>query len=338
MKLQMNHKYFTMLLYDCINVVNANNITLPSTFPITLTNRVHAVIAAMHTSTPFLAMCRIGDLQLAQWYLSKYPETDRSLVRQAVVIACRYGHIGIASWIWSFDDMHTEERLVCSGDAFSAACRSGQIETVKWLWSIESVRADYIRLVHGWYLEWNIINVCKIGSIEMVELLLDIRDFIHEHADPPIDIVRFDIYMQDAFRIACERGHIKLAKWLMERRLIPDEKSEMKYILKRAMLNGHTEMVVWLSTIRPFAPDGHTWRMFVHACSFGHLEIAKLLMGLEGVRAAVITVKRLDLAFELACAHGHIETAKWLQAIRAECPCVPDKTHDAMYIRMLERS
>jgi len=83
-----------------------------------------------------------------------------------------------------------------------------------------------------------------------------------------------------AFRWACKKGHIEVAKWLFEQDPKIDIHACSEWAFQGACENGHMEVAKWL-----FELD-HKHRVDIH--------------------------KYNELAFRLTCRNGHLEVAKWL--------------------------
>ena len=131
-----------------------------------------------------------------------------------------------------------------------------------------------------------------------------------------------------AFRLACEKGHLKLAKWLRGLCQTAEEQSAMLHAeddsaFGVACEEGHQEIAEWLWGI---CPQGEQSAMlhargntaFCLACGKGHLKLSKWLWAIcpEQEQSAMLHAED-DYAFGSSCQEGHQKIAKWLWVI---CP------------------
>lgn len=79
------------------------------------------------------------------------------------------------------------------------------------------------------------INICKLGKIKSAKYFIEKSDInIHFDSDKP-------------FRICCEYGNLKLAKWLLKNYPNIDIYAKEYYALIKSCRNGFTEVVKWLN-------------------------------------------------------------------------------------------
>ena len=112
------------------------------------------------------------------------------------------------------------------------------------------------------------------------------------------------MYIRDRY-IACEKGHLEIARLLLESGAAKDQ----------AQSRGATPMFV--------------------ACAEGHLEVAKLLSSYGASRAAV---PRFGTPEEIANSRGHADLAAWLVASRGWTPLAHLETLTAARATSLLRS
>ena len=128
-----------------------------------------------------------------------------------------------------------------------------------------------------------------------------------------------------AFRVACEKGYLEIAKWLSGLCQTAEEQSAMLHAkndraFRVACEKGHLEIAKWLSGLCQTAEEQSAMlhagndKVFRVACEKGHLEIAKWLSGLcqTAEEQSAMLHAQYDCAFIVACEKGHLELAKWL--------------------------
>lgn len=166
---------------------------------------------------------------------------------------------------------------------------SGQLDTLEFLQDIVEPGLDECDILMG---------ACRSGQIYLVEMLI-------KEGRLPVGSKAFP----SAFKQACRRGHLDIAKLLYSSTMLPDNlvKSESDYPLRKAAKYGHLETVKWLLKVGadPCSRDNYAVRK---AASKGHLEIVQRLS----------TCFKIDLearnheAALNAAFHGHIDVLQFL--------------------------
>ena len=118
------------------------------------------------------------------------------------------------------------------------------------------------------------------------------------------------VYNENAFRLSCEKGHLKTAQWLWQLDQNINIHANKDEAFRYACMYGHLEMAKWLLQLGKNI-NIHKGKEFAfrYSCGRGHLEIAKWLLQLD---------KNIDIyaenenAFIYACKRGHLEVAQWL--------------------------
>ena len=151
------------------------------------------------------------------------------------------------------------------------------------------------------------LDCCENGDLENVKLLVTERN------------------KQKGFYLACENGHIEIAKFLHSLGININSYNDVVFVW--ACRRGHIEMVKWLQTlgVNINSIDDYAFRC---VCEDGHIEIAKWLYSL-GVNINASN----DYAFRWACLNGHIEIVKWLIEINKK----PFNIYK-VYLQLLENS
>ena len=170
-------------------------------------------------SNVFLNFCAFGHLESAKWILTINSTIRDTINNSTLDLAINNGHLSICEWLFDIiRDIDNEEEL------FIRAVSRGHLELAKWL----HTKCDPITLNKLCPdIFW---QACISGNILMTDWILDIV--------PSIMIV--DKYVC----LACELGHLELAKWLYERN------SSMKdidgYTMNKIISKGYDEIIVWI--------------------------------------------------------------------------------------------
>jgi hypothetical protein len=294
-------------------------------------------------------------------YICEYYWSSKSiltLVSCSFVPACLNGHLKVAKWLISLEPTHgkidihaTDEETIdaytCNEYAFRTACENGHLEVAKWLLSLEPTHGKIdIHAGNNYAFKF----ACFNGHLEIAQWLFSL-ELIHgkfgspsgkfgshsDKSDSSLDNLNIHTSNEFAFRTACGRGHLEVAKWLISLEPthgIIDIHTDDKFAFRNACKNGHLEVAKWLHSLEPTHGkiDIHTKDEFAFrkACENGHLEVAKWLLSLEPTHGPIdihvddgeandeyVNNKHThnEYAFVIACANGHLEVVKWLLSL-----------------------
>jgi hypothetical protein len=116
-----------------------------------------------------------------------------------------------------------------------------------------------------------------------------------------------DIHAQSdfPFRMACNFGHLSVAKWLYSLDSI-DIHINNEAAFRGACLSGHLSVAQWLSSLGEIDVHANQSVVFLQACKVGHFSIVQWLYhNFSGFEVSMELLKD-------ACHSGHIELAYWL--------------------------
>jgi ankyrin repeat protein len=121
---------------------------------------------------------------------------------------------------------------------------------------------------------------------------------------------------EQAFRIACVYGHLKVAQWLYKIKPTIDISAWNEWAFRWACVHGHLKVARWLYEIRPTidisANNEDNEYAFIWACEYGHLEVAQWLYK---IKPTIDISAENEYAFRYACQNGKLDVAQWLQTL-----------------------
>jgi hypothetical protein len=142
------------------------------------------------------------------------------------------------------------------------------------------------------------LTACQYGNLCLVQQLAD------------NNVLKF---ADDGFRLACGRGHLKVAKWLLRVKPPIDIRATSDTAFRSACFNGHLKVAQWLLSVEPSINiclyDDAVFRL---TCYYGHLKVAKWLLSVE---PSIDIRRHNNVSFRCACVNGNLKVAKWLQSV-----------------------
>lgn len=241
----------------------------------------------------FITACKKGQIKFAKWIHSKYNNLDIHLDNESAFYwASLNGHIDIAEWILTLDDLYFVDNIKY---IFCRACESGNIAVAKWL------KKNYNIDVHeldDYSFRW----AAFYGHLDILQWLYSLDNNIL------LD------YLQDALISSCTKGHLNMAKWIISLNKILNIYPIANF--DRCCNSGNIEMVKWFYELnKDSIKDVYQgWNgLFCCICGHGYTDIAKYLLEInENIDINYFGNK----AFIMSCKNGHIDLAKWLFSLK----------------------
>ena len=171
---------------------------------------------------------------------------------------------------------------------------------------------------------------CKKGDLEKMKEIIKNKN------------VGIHVY-NEAFRFACEKGHLKVAQWLLETNPNIDifQYNEISFL--SACEKGHLEVVKWLYAKKqediyrdhvydPICnynkdpsfcelcedPSSYNYNnAFGFACKNGNLKVAQWLFE-QKPDIYKLTLGENEFSFRWACRNGHLKVAQWLFELKPD--------------------
>ncbi len=152
----------------------------------------------------------------------------------------------------------------------------------------------------------NVTNFTMNKVIDLIKKgnLLKVQQFYDEY------LFDFDNYL---FSIACEYGHLKLGKWILEVNPTINVSKHDNYAFCVSCRNGHLKVAKWLFSLDPTINiRAYNEYIFREACMNGRLKIAKWLLR---IKPEIYVPVCDNYVFYNACKYNYLELAQWLTTI-----------------------
>lgn len=250
-------------------------------------------------------------------------------------IACRFGRLEVAQWLWSMGgvDVHV------LAEAFVVASRSGNLSLVNWL------HDEILGSVDDFALERGFVSACRSGNIDLVawflakltpfSLVVTPGAVIAACASGPnaYHLVLWLVEVYPAYRESLMRnstaalmnaarsGSLDLVKWLAQN----DDPTSMsfRYLLSSACAGGNMDLVQWIydACDHSIAPSFSPILTFMHICEYGHLNVCTWLFDTFGRDVWDFkTDPHMIRAYARSIASGNPELQLWMEGLGAGIP------------------
>ena len=168
-------------------------------------------------------------------------------------------------------------------------------------------------------MEKEFIDLCKKEDLIGLKQLFQINPELDQYVQiisvfkTPINI--FEV----AFRLACEKGYLDIAQWLLQIKPEIDwsRPAGLTHSLFISCVYGHLHLAQWLYQLynKPDEISVNINIVFIYTCSNGHLEVAKWLLS---VFPSIDISHDEHCAFRWAYVEGHYHIVKWLQSLKPD--------------------
>jgi ankyrin repeat protein len=248
----------------------------------------------------FRVACEHGHLDIAQWLFSLDDINLHALDDYAFRWACKMGHLELAQWLHqtalavdSPIDIHAESEY-----AFRWACKLGHLSVIQWLTTVGSID---IHSEGEYSFKWS----CWLGNDQTAR-------WLYQHSLNINSPVNIHIANDFAFRWASRNGHLQILQWIYSLGGT-DIHAENEYAFRWLCRNGHMEAVEWLLSLGGVNIHAENEYALRYACEGGYLDIVKVLQHQSEQAASPLNFAVEDqYPIRAACANGHIELAKFL--------------------------
>lgn len=177
-------------------------------------------------------------------------EYTSKLLTHIFIDMCNIGNLEMVKWL--FNESIKQDKLVDinanNNEAFYSACENGHLHIVKWfIQEFNNVVNDLKKLQSDLVIKLrNKLSQPYSSYNERLSLRYD-KSFIKKIYFQQINI---NYNKDNAFRKACARGHLELAKWLFDIASTPININVKKdYAFRKACANGHLHIAKWLIDI-----------------------------------------------------------------------------------------
>ena len=230
----------------------------------TYLKKVFTIDSLTENEILFCTLCAEGLLEDAKWVLEHDKRINIHIYNEAPMrLAFRYNQEDVIFWLWHISkDINLN---IHQDFCFRKACRNGNMKLIKWL----LLRNNKIDM--NACKDYSFRKSCTYGKLDTVVWLVNNNDKINIKAkknDALINIFRnghlrileylsdkfnIDLNYQNGlyFRIACENGHLNLAKYLFSKNKRIKVNMYLDYPFRMACINNHISVALWLKSYVP---------------------------------------------------------------------------------------
>jgi hypothetical protein len=192
---------------------------------------------------------------------------------------------------------------ILAQNTFIKYCKDGDLETAKSLLETVNIRDVYRNAL---------FQAVENGHIEIVKLLCD--KLYNEY---PGESRGYTSYNWHAFTLACDSGHMELAKHLVDDLRLDVSVGNDEPALIAACAKGHLEIAQWIASQNKYISTSTYASSLKEACEHGHIDVAKWIFQVEYLDKIYDYPRRLsnyniaDGFFE-SCLNGRLDIVQWL--------------------------
>ena len=216
-------------------------------------------------------------------------------------------------------------RLLNIIELFELACNGNNMEIIEYVWKLVNISGDIDTLEYKSVFECVFNNAFCSNNLILAQYLWDIslKTGIH------LDIHETDIGGFNLFTYSCSKGHIKMARWLLEISFLPgvgkiDLHANNEKIFTDLCLSGCLDGVNYVLEIdENIDIHANNELGFCNACLSGNKELVKFLWGHGKYEMMINIHANNDTAFQNACGVD-IEMVKYILELEFETDGIID--------------
>lgn len=221
----------------------------------------------------FLEACRDGNLPAAKAASVHYSGSfARVLDNGPLRLACAHGRLEIAQWLYATFAMTHKDVATDNYTVFRLACANGHLETAKWLADIIGPSGLTAGLWDCYYTALR--AACANCQLEVAQWIES------EQLGYSLNDFKIRILRDETWSHICEKGRMDFALWFTKFGL-PQKEAKAR-ALSVACEHGHLALAKWLAavcsltTVEVSSLEDNS--ALYAACKQGHLDVAQWLV------------------------------------------------------------